>query len=90
MTAVASPPSDATAATRSGRRLVVSEMWTSLAIAVIWIVVLAVALFGPDIVSSSPGSYARVPSAVVVALFAWLATWVIARHAFRDRRDDAP
>jgi hypothetical protein len=62
-------------------------MWTSLAIAVIWIVVLAVALFGPDIVSSSSGSYARIPSAVVVALFAWLATWVIARHAFRDRRD---
>jgi ABC-type nickel/cobalt efflux system permease component RcnA len=64
-------------------------MWTSLAIAVIWIVVLAVALFGPDIVSSSPGNYARIPSAVIVAFFAWLATWAIARHAFRDRRDDA-
>ena len=88
MTAV-SPPSAATAAARGGRRLVASEMWTSLAISVSWIVVLAVALFGPDIVSSSPGNYTRIPSAVVVALFAWLATWVIARHAFRDFRDDA-
>jgi hypothetical protein len=72
-----------------GRRLrfVVPEMWTSLAIGVIWLVVLVVALFGPDIVSSSAGSFARVPSAVVVAFFAWLATWVIARHGFGHRGD---
>jgi ABC-type nickel/cobalt efflux system permease component RcnA len=88
MTAISSPPSAPTAATRGGRRLAVSEMWTSLAIAVIWIVVLVDALFGPDIVSSSAGSFARIPSAVVVAFFAWLATWVIARNASRDRRDD--
>ena len=65
-------------------------MWASLAISVIWITVLADALFGPDIISSNAGTnYARVPSAVVVALFAWLATWVIARHGFGAAgRDD--
>jgi hypothetical protein len=64
-------------------------MWTSLAIAVIWVVVLVDALFGPDIVSSNASGFARVPSAIVVAFFAWLATWVIARHGFSHRRKDA-
>jgi len=49
--------------------------------------VLVAALFGPDIVSSNPGSFTRIPSAVVLAFFAWLATWVVARHGF-GRRDD--
>jgi hypothetical protein len=70
-------------------RFVVPEMWTSLAIGVIWLVVLVDALFGPDIVSSSAGSFARIPSAIVVAFFAWLATWVVARHGFGHRGDDA-
>ena len=70
-------------------RLGVGDKWTSLAISVIWIVVLADALFGPDIVSSSPGNFTRVPSAIVVAFFAWLSTWVVARHGFgrRDRQE---
>jgi hypothetical protein len=64
------------------RRFAVPEMWTSLAIGVIWLVVLADALFGPDIVSSSPGSFTRLPSAIVLVFFAWLATWVVAKHGF--------
>jgi hypothetical protein len=60
-------------------------MWTALAIGVIWLVVLVDALFGPDIVSSSPGTFARIPSAIVLAIFAWLATWVVARHGFGRR-----
>ena len=70
-------------------RIGVPEMWTSLAIGVIWLVVLVDALFGPDIVSSSAGSFARVPSAVVLGFFAWLSTWVVARHGFRRDGDDA-
>ena len=69
-------------------RFIGPELWPSLAISVIWLVVLAVALFGPDIVSSSTGGFARIPSAIFVAFFAWLATWVIARHGFRHRDDD--
>ena len=72
------------AMTESGRRTraFVPEMWPSMAIGVIWLVVFAVALFGPDIVASSAGSFTRFPSAIIVALFAWLATLAVARHGF--------
>jgi Mg/Co/Ni transporter MgtE len=69
-------------------RLLASEMWTSIAIGVVWLAVLFTALFGPDFVSSS-GSGAtvtRIPSGIVVAVFAYLATRVIAKYGFR--RDD--
>jgi hypothetical protein len=71
-------------------RFLVPEMWASLAIVVMWLAVLFDAIYGPDIVATSgtPGATATsttVPSAVVVALFAFLGTWVVARHGF-DRR----
>ena len=70
--------------------LLVSEMWASFAIAVIWLAVLFGAIFGPNIVSTTPGgSTSVVPSAVVLAIFAFLATWVVARYGFRrERRSD--
>ena len=90
MATMSSQAADATSESRGRRmRLVVPEMWAALAVAVIWLVVLAVALFGPEIVSSNPGTFTRIPSAVVLAFFAWLATWVIARHGFGRRGDDA-
>jgi hypothetical protein len=50
-------------------------MWVSLAIAVIWLSVLFDAIYGPDIVSRSYiGDFVSVPSAVIVAFFAFLAT----------------
>lgn len=60
------------------------EMWASLAIAVVWLSVLFTAVWGPDIVSmtGSGTNTSTVPSAVVVALFAFFATWVIAKHAY--------
>jgi hypothetical protein len=59
----------------------------SLAIAVIWLSVLFDAIYGPDIVSRSYiGDFVSVPSAVVVAFFAFLATWVVARHGFGQER----
>jgi hypothetical protein len=63
---------------------IVSEMWTSLAISVIWLAVLFDALFGPDIVTSNGAgtNTSHVPSAIVVALFAYLATRVVAKHGF--------
>ena len=78
------------AASRSGRstRFLVPEMWAALAIGVIWLVVLAAALFGPDFVSSGPATFTRIPSAIIIAFFAWLATWVVARHGFGGRRTD--
>lgn len=74
-------------------QLLVREMWASLAISVMWLSVLLDAVFGPDIVTSSGvgdvGERTTVPSAVVVALFAFLATWVVARYGLRpDRKSD--
>jgi hypothetical protein len=63
-------------------------MWAALAVGVIWLVVLVDALFGPDIVSSNAGTLTRIPSAIVLAFFAWLATRVIAVHGFAARKDD--
>lgn len=87
MATVSSHVSDAPAE-RHGRRFPVPEMWPALAIGLIWLVVLVDALFGPDIVSSNASGFARIPSAVVLVFFAWLATWVIARHGFRRRGND--
>jgi hypothetical protein len=71
-------------------RVLVPEMWAALAISVIWLVVLVAALFGPDLVSSNAGvSFTRIPSAILLAFFAWLATLVIARHGFVRREDDS-
>ena len=71
-------------------QLLVTEMWASLAIIVIWLSVLADAIFGPDIVTNNGvgdiGEHTTVPSAVVVSLFAFLATWVVAKYGFRHER----
>jgi hypothetical protein len=68
-------------------RPVLAEVAASIAIGVMWLAVLFDALFGPDIVTSSGGGTdtSTVPSAVAVALFAFLATWVLGRYAFRKR-----
>jgi hypothetical protein len=90
MATVSSHVPDATSESRGRRtRFLVPEMWAALAVGVIWLVVLVDALFGPDIVSSNASGFARIPSAIVLAFFAWLATWVIARHGFGHRGKDA-
>jgi multisubunit Na+/H+ antiporter MnhF subunit len=62
-------------------------MWTSLAISVIWVTVLLDALFGPDIRTTSAGGDSSViPSAIVIAILAFFATWVVAKHGFRHER----
>jgi hypothetical protein len=65
-------------------RLLVPELWASLTIIVMWLSVLFDAVYGPDIVSHGvAGDSTIVPSAVVVALFAFLGTWVVAKYGFR-------
>ena len=67
-------------------QLLVPEMWAATAIGVMWLAVLFDAIFGPDIVTrSSSGDGSVIPSAVIVAFFAFLGTWVVARHGFRRR-----
>jgi hypothetical protein len=73
-------------------QLLVPEMWASLAIIVMWLAVLFDAIYGPDIVNTSgaagTGTSSTVPSAVAVALFAFLGTWVVARYGFRRERNE--
>jgi hypothetical protein len=72
---------------RPWSEVVVPEMWASLAIAVIWLSVLFDAVSGPDIVNRSAGGDSSVvPSAVVVAGFAFFATWVVEKHGFGRNR----
>ena len=66
-------------------QLLVPEMWAFLAIMVMWLAVLFDAIYGPDIQSFNvSGSHTTIPSAVAVALFAFLGTWVVAKYAFRQ------
>ena len=64
-------------------------MWASLAISVMWLAVLFDALFGPDIVSNNATSSTTVPSAVIVALFAYLGTRVVAKYGLARSPEDA-
>ena len=74
---------------RLSTQLVTRDMWTALAIVAIWLAVLFSAVFGPDMVTtSSGGDGARIPSAVLVALFAALATRAVARYGFGHQRRD--
>ena len=63
--------------------------WVTIAIASAWVAVLFAAVFGPDFVSTSAGGNSTtIPSAIFIALFAYLATRVVARYGFnRDPKD---
>ena len=88
MTTISQEPSGVVQNKRGASlQLVVREMWASLAIVVMWLSVLFDAIFGPDIVNTTAGGdHSTVPSAVALALFAFLATWVVAKYGFRHER----
>ena len=87
MTTVSHEPSRSVQEQRRWSQFLVPEMWASLTIIVMWLSVLFDAVFGPDIVTNGvAGDRSTVPSAVVVALFAFLATWVVAKYGFGQER----
>jgi hypothetical protein len=83
-TVSAQAPPTASTEPRWYSRLLVRDMWASLAIVSMWLAVLFDALFGPDVVSASASnaSTTTIPSAVFVALFAYLGTRIVARYGF--------
>jgi hypothetical protein len=63
------------------------QVWASLAIVTMWIAVLFDGIYGGDFVStSSGGNTTTIPSAILVALFACIASIRVARYGFRDER----
>jgi hypothetical protein len=77
----------ATEARSWAERVLVREMWASLAIVAIWLSVLFDAIYGPDFVTSNAAgtTTTTIPSVVFVAVFAYLATRVVARYGFTGR-----
>jgi multisubunit Na+/H+ antiporter MnhF subunit len=69
-------------------RALPSDIWASLAIIVMWLAVLFDALWGPDFVSTSSSSMTKIPSAIILALFAWLATKAVAKYGFGRGREE--
>ena len=80
-------PATASDAPHPTSRLRIREMWASLAISAMWLAVALDAIFGPDFVSTTGTSMTRIPSAIVVAVFAYLGTRVVARYGLGGPRD---
>ena len=67
----------------------IPEMWASLAITAMWVAVFVTAIWGPDAkFTSNDGNGSIIPVAVFVTVFAFLGTWVVAKHAFGEQRKD--
>jgi hypothetical protein len=60
-------------------------LWAGLSIMTMWLAVLVIGVFGPNIVSSTPGGTSTsVPVVVALIPFVLPATVVVARRGFRE------
>ena len=63
-------------------RLLVPGFWATVSIVTIWLAVLFDGIFGGDMTFTNPPKVTVMPSAIVVALFAMIATVAVAKRAF--------
>lgn len=85
MSTISHPPSGVVAERRPRTvQLLVAETWASLAITAMWVAVAVSAVWGPDLVANNGagGSNTTIPSGVIVALFACIGSWAVAKHGF--------
>ena len=70
--------------------LYVREIWAAAAISLMWLAVLFVGVYGGDAVFvGTDGSSTRLPSAIFVAFFAFLATAAVGKRAFGPTRNSS-
>ncbi|TDO59978.1 hypothetical protein EV651_108326 [Kribbella sp. VKM Ac-2571] len=69
-------------------RILVREMWATLAIVAMWAAVLFVGLYGGDATFHGvDSSFSSVPSGIFVALFAAIGTGSVAKRVFGRKAD---
>ena len=91
MTATMHEPSTAGSARDSiAGRLLVPAFWGAVSIIAMWLAVLFDGIYGSDMVfnGNSGGGPTIIPSAVAVALFAFIGTVAVAKRAFARRDPD--
>jgi hypothetical protein len=93
MSTISQPPTRMASETSGSRgRVLVTETWASLAIFAMWMAVAIATVWGPDFVSSSGSgtNSTTIPSGIVIAMFATIGTWFVAKYglAHRPRETD--
>ena len=82
MSTMSHPPTGIPSETRRWTQVLVVETWASLAIFAMWIAVAIASVWGPDFVSTSGSgtNSTTIPSGIVIAMFATIGTWFVAKH----------
>jgi hypothetical protein len=77
-----------TAGREVGRWFELPAVWESLAITAMWVAVTFASIFGPDFTSSNgggSGNATTIPCGVIVAFFAMLGSYLVAKHGLGGR-----
>lgn len=89
MSTISHPPTGVAPGTGHWARVLVTEAWASLAIFAMWVAVAISAVWGPDFVSTSGSgaSTTTIPSGIIVAMFATIGTWFVAKYGLAHRAE---
>jgi hypothetical protein len=89
MSTMSHPTREISSDTRRWTDVIVRETWASLAILAMWVAVAFAAVWGPDFVSSSGAgtTSTTIPSGVIIAMFATIGTWFVAKHGLARRTE---
>ena len=80
------PPAEASDLVRRPSWIGARNMWASLAIVTMWLVVLVTTLFAPNFESRDvSGTHTVIPSGIVIAFFAVFGTMSVAKWGFERK-----